>query len=139
MVGGYELRIFTRIHECPNGDSNIREFVSQFVIRNKIMQSFKDLIPDALRRGRISHEIATVNVVEAFNELMAERLPLARKQDVQANGYKDKTVFVVCRNAMAAHWVTSHELELIAALSRKVPEAPVIKIKPKNRVVSYDV
>ncbi|HBR80338.1 MAG: hypothetical protein UX09_C0004G0007 [Candidatus Uhrbacteria bacterium GW2011_GWE2_45_35] len=103
-----------------------------------MMHSLKDLLPDALRRGRIGREVATIKLIETFNNLAEERLPANRKQDVRAISYKDQILNVACKNNLAAHWVVSQELNLISALSRSVPEAHVLKIKPKNQVSNYD-
>lgn len=99
------------------------------------MLQLKDLLPDALRRGRISREVAAVKIIEAFDELMAEKLPPARKKDVFAIAFKDGIIEAGCKNSMAAHWLATREADLLAVLSRRVTEVSVKKIKSK---IKYD-
>jgi len=100
-----------------------------------MLYSLKDLLPDALRRGHISREMLALKVVEVFNELAEEKLPIGRKKDLLAISYKDNIINVSCKNSAAAHWTMIHEAEIIAALSRAVPEVRVEKIKTK---IKYD-
>ena len=99
------------------------------------MLSLKDLIPDALRRGHISREVATVKIIEAFNELVSEQLPLSRKKDIMAISFKDGVIEAGCKNNMAAHWLLTREADLLATLSRRVTEVGAKKIKAK---IKYD-
>ena len=100
------------------------------------MFQLKDLLPDALRRGRISHEVAAVKIIEAFNDLVAEQLPPDRRRDVFAVGFKDGIIEAGCKNNMAAHWIIMREQDLLAALSRRVTEVGAKKIKTK---IKYDI
>lgn len=91
--------------------------------------SLKNLLPDALRRGRISRQVEATKVVEIFNELIKEKLPPARVGDVRAVSYKEQTLNVSCQNSAAAHWVIAREQELISLVLRQVPEVSLTKIK----------
>lgn len=95
------------------------------------MFQLKDLLPDALCRGHISRGVAMVKMIEVFNDLMAEKLPSARKNDVQALSFKDGVINIGCKNNMAMHWITTRESELIAELSRRTPGARITKINSR--------
>jgi predicted nucleic acid-binding Zn ribbon protein len=94
-----------------------------------MFQSLKDLLPDALRRGHLSREMAATQIVEIFNQWIVNFLPSGRAQDAQAVSYKDKILNINCRNMAAAHWLTQHEQEIVSALSQRSPETPIIQIK----------
>lgn len=97
------------------------------------MQSLKDLLPDALRRGRISREMVATKVVEIFNELLLEKLPSDRGHDLSAISYKDGMINVGCKNSAAAHWLIVRQAEFLSLLARLIPETRVEKIKTKIR------
>lgn len=93
------------------------------------MLQLKNLLPDALRRGRISRQVEATKMVEIFNELIKEKLPPGQVEDVTAISYKDQILNVSCQNSPAAHWIASREQEMLSLLSRQIPEARSIKIK----------
>jgi hypothetical protein len=97
------------------------------------MQSLKDLLPDALRRGRISREISATRVVEVFNELLLEKLPSGHASDLLAISFKDGVLNVGCKNSPAAHWLFVRQADFLSILSRRLPEIRVEKIKTKIR------
>ncbi|MFH1088816.1 MAG: hypothetical protein V1716_00110 [Candidatus Uhrbacteria bacterium] len=95
------------------------------------MFQLKDLLPDALCRGRISRGVAMVKMVETFNDLMMEKLPPTRKDDVQALSFKDGVINTSCKNNLAMHWLMTRERELIDELSRRTPGARITKINSR--------
>ncbi|MFA6131559.1 MAG: hypothetical protein WC702_00625 [Patescibacteria group bacterium] len=99
------------------------------------MLQLKDLLSDALRRGHIGREIAAVKITEAFDELVQENLPLSRKKDVFAISFKDGVLEAGCKNSMAMHWLTMREQDFLIALSHRMSEVSVKKIKAK---IKYD-
>lgn len=97
------------------------------------MHSLKDLLPDALRRGRISREMAATRAVEVFNELLLEKLPRDRCRDLSAISYKDSIINVGCKNSAAAHWLFLRQTEFLSSIARLLPEIRIEKIKTKIR------
>ncbi|MFH1253527.1 MAG: hypothetical protein V1664_04330 [Candidatus Uhrbacteria bacterium] len=95
------------------------------------MFQLKDLLPEALCRGRISKEMAATKIVEIFNEIIPDFLPVGRKKDLAAISFKDRILNVNCQNTAVAHWLSNHELDLIAALAGQAPEVQVIKIRTR--------
>lgn len=93
------------------------------------MFQLKDLLPEALRRGRISHEMTATKIVEIFNEIIPDFLPFGRKNDLEAISYKDRVLKVNCQNTAAVHWLANHELDIISALASLAPEVQITKIR----------
>jgi len=95
------------------------------------MLQLKDLLSDALRRGQINREIAALEVIEIFNDLLEEQLPLTRKADIRGVSYRNGQINADCKNNLAVHWLTTHESILIELLTKKNQEIKIVKIKPK--------
>lgn len=88
----------------------------------------QDLLPEALRRGRLARSMEAVSAVEIFNEAIATFLPAGRANDAQAVSFKNNILFVNCRNGSASHWISNHEFDLISVLVQKKPELQIKKI-----------
>jgi hypothetical protein len=93
-----------------------------------MFHALKDLLPDALRRGRIGQEMAATKIVETFNQWVIKFLPPGRQNDARAISYKNKILNINCQNTAVAYWLNNQTQEIVKEMGRLLPEIPLLKI-----------
>jgi hypothetical protein len=99
------------------------------------MHALKDLLPEALRRSRLSRAVTAARVVELFNDLIQENLPPRRKNDIFATAFNDGILEVGCKNGPAADWLAMRQADLLTAILRRMDGVEVKKIEAR---IKYD-
>lgn len=98
-----------------------------------MFHSLKDLLPNALSRGRISRQVVASQMVEVASQALQDALPARRQSDARVLSFKDGILTIECANGSVADFVRERELFLLEALKKVCGDQP---IRLQTRLVS---
>lgn len=90
-----------------------------------MFHSLKDLLPNALNRGRISRQVVASQMVEVASQALQDALPARRQSDARVLSFKEGVLTIECANGSVADFVREREGFLLSALKKIYGDQPM--------------
>ncbi len=91
------------------------------------LRSLGSLLPRALKRHGVTHDVDAARIISVLEEILAEKWGATARRGIKVKFFKDNAIYISCTSSVLAQEVRFNEKILIGGVMEKVGGKVVIE------------